>query len=255
MLKPKFYFKDKKIQVSINPKTISKDTPMTIKTFLEKITSCTEQSLSLYTQSNEKININFSLSELCSKMMSNKVFIITAHSFKNHLPKETQTIMSLDKLSKTNKGTLTAQINQCQSFTRSFTNTLIQQTTNHNQNINNRRTAVIIDENHRAFINQIKLMGYSLLYDENGVSRLVDMGFPRERAIIAMRMANNDLEAAANIIMTTNDEIIADNISLAINNEEVRRYQPLIQFDMNNSDEEGDDYDEEEEDESDLDFI
>ena len=253
MLKPKFYFKDKKIQVSINPKTISKENPMTIKTFLEMITSCTDQSLSLYTQSNEKININISLSELCSKMMSNKIFIITAHSFRNHLPTETPTIITLDKLSKKNNDSLANQINQntCQSFTRSFTNALIQQTSNHYQNNNNRRNAVIIDANHYEFINKIRLMGYSLLYDENGVNRLVDMGFPRERAIISMRMANNDLEAAANIIMTTNDEILTDNNSLAINNEEVRRYQPLVQFQMNNSEEEEDGYDEEEEYESD----
>ena len=42
---------------------------------------------------------------------------------------------------------LANQINQntCQSFTRSFTNALSQQTSNHHQNNNNRRNAVIID--------------------------------------------------------------------------------------------------------------
>lgn len=231
MFKIKFYFKDKTIHVSINAKKITKENPTTIKTFLEDITSCTDKTLSLFTQSNERIDTNNTLYFLCGLLSSNKNFIITTQPFKKNCPQLKPTNNVYKNISNATKGDfnqLDLLLQNKEYLPLNYHNALIP-LTNHFHVNDVRRNALNINPEHLRLILTIRDEHMRLLYDENGVNRLVEMGFPRERAIISMRMGNNNLEDAANIIVGERDW---ENLNfLAVSNDEVRIYEnhPFLQ--------------------------
>jgi hypothetical protein len=62
-----------------------------------------------------------------------------------------------------------------------------------------------------------------MLYDEQHLTRMLEMGFERTQAIVALRVSNNNIENASNMILNLGDFPLEQYDILSLTNDDIRQ--------------------------------
>lgn len=94
---------------------------------------------------------------------------------------------------------------------------------NSNITSNRRRNALSLNQTHLSFFIEVLTRGYSMLYDEQHLTRMLEMGFERTQAIVALRVSNNNIENASNMILNLGDFPLEQYDILSLTNDDIRQ--------------------------------
>jgi hypothetical protein len=108
---------------------------------------------------------------------------------------------------------------------------------NPNQNNQSNQNQVVINSPNLSNEAQINYQSRRIVnYDLQLLAMLIEMGFPEENCRIALRLANNDLNYASNILLLAPPEIFNDNQHLAGENSlNVINPAPIVDSNLSNS--------------------
>ena len=62
-----------------------------------------------------------------------------------------------------------------------------------------------------------------MLYDEHHLTRMLEMGFDRTQSIVALRVSNNNIENASNMILNLGDFPLEQYDILSLTNDDIRQ--------------------------------